>query len=162
MPVKGRKYGSPDTPDDSEGELTGHRHTICVDWDGTLVPAQWPDAPTEWMPGAKEFLVDAVSYAHVIVFSARTRREDPRTHEKLDPEEVQRQIDYIRNMLDDHGLEAVGIWTRHGKPTADVYIDDKAERYNGRPNSWKRMAQKMRMRFLEANAWFPPFEKGLS
>jgi hypothetical protein len=162
MPVKGRRYNQADTPDDADGELTGYRHTICIDWDGTLVPSVWPDRPTEWMPGAEDALRDMCEYAHVLVFSARTRREDPRTHEKIDPALVQEEVDYIRSMLDKSGFTMVGIWTRHGKPTADVYIDDKAERYNGRPNSWKRMAQKMRLRFLEPSAAFPPFEKGLS
>lgn len=154
---------TPNDPDDvGEPDVTGHRHTICLDWDGTLVPSAWPERPIEWMPGAVEAVKDMLSYAHVVVFSARTRREDPATGEKLHPDDVQEEIDYIRRMLDREGLTAVGIWTRHGKPTASVYVDDKAERYNGRAHSWIKMRRKLRTRLGEPTAPFPPWEKGLA
>lgn len=161
--MKGRKEKEASTPEQTPMEaITGHKHTLIIDWDGTLVPAKWPERPREWMPGAVEFLQDATQYAHVIVFSARTRREDPFTQERIDPELVQEEIDYIRGMLDAYQLQAVKIWTRHGKPSGDIYIDDKGERYNQRPGSWRTLQQKCRLRFGQANGWAPPWEKGLS
>ena len=159
-----RKASTPTDPDSLaiEPRVTGHKHTIVLDWDGTLVPAAWPERPVEWMPGAVEAVKDMLEYAHVIVFSARTRREDPYTGEKLDPDLVQQEVDYIRRMLDREGLTHVAIWTRHGKPSASVYVDDKGERYNGKTHSWTKMRHKLRTRLHVPDAPFPPWEKGLA
>ena len=159
MPTKDTPTHS---PDDAPEDETGHKHTICLDWDGTLVPAVWPERTNEWMPGAVQAVKDMLTYAHVIVFSARTRREDPYTGERLHPDDVAEEVAHIRAMLDREELQHVAIWTRHGKPSASVYVDDKAERYNGRTHSWIKLRQKLRMRLGEPTAEFPPWTKGVS
>jgi hypothetical protein len=136
--------------------MTGFRHTIAVDWDGTCVISAWPEQPREWMPGAVEALTDMASYATVLIWSARLNRWDPWTFENFDDATVQKEIDYIRGMLDENGLGHIDIFTLPGKPTASVYIDDKAERYHQRPGSWKAMRDKIRARCGQQDAQFPP------
>lgn len=155
--VPGRKYGEADTPPDELGDLTGHKHQIIVDWDGTCVIPAWPEQPIEWMPGAVKALHDMASYANVLISSARLNQMDPWTKEIRPAEVVQSEYDYIRRMLDREGLHHVGIWNEHGKPSGDLYIDDKGERYNGRKHSWARIAQKTRLRFAQPNGYFPPW-----
>lgn len=139
--------------------MTGHKHQIIVDWDGTCVIPAWPSQPIEWMPGAVKALHDMASYANVLIFSARLNPFEPSTTVPRPQEAVDEETAYIRRMLDRESLHHVGIWTHPGKPTGDLYIDDKAERYNGRQHSWARLAQKVRMRFAQPNAYFPPWEE---
>jgi hypothetical protein len=133
----------------------GFKHTLAVDWDGTCVPSNWPDQPREWMPGAVEALKEFATYARVFIWSARINDWDPWTFEDIDPQD---EVDYIRSMLDEAGLQEVEIWRHRGKPTASVYIDDKAERYHQRPGSWKAMRLKVAARCGKADALFPPTE----
>lgn len=151
-----RKQAS-DPPQTPTEKLTGHRHTIIVDWDGTCVVADWPNKPVEWMPGALRALHDMASYANVVIHSARLNPMNPYTHEPQHPDDVAEEVNYIRRMLDNNELSHVGIWTEPGKPSGDMYIDDKAERYNQRPHSWDKLRRKVRMRFQEPNAHFPPW-----
>lgn len=134
----------------------GFKHTLAVDWDGTCVPSAWPEQPREWMPGAVEALKEFTSYAHVVIWTARINDWDPWSMQDLDPAHVRDEMQYIRSMLDEAGLTDVEIWTHRGKPTASVYIDDKAERYHQRPGSWRAMRQKVAMRCGKADAMFPP------
>lgn len=136
----------------------GFQHTIAVDWDGTCVISAWPEQPTEWMPGAVEALQEFLTYAHVLIWTARINRWDPFTGERKTKADVQHEVDYIRWMLDEAGLQDVVIFTRPGKPTASVYIDDKAERYHQRPGSWKAMREKIAIRCGKQDANFPPID----
>lgn len=52
----------------------------------------------------------------------------------------------MRAMLDAHGLTFVDIWTKPGKPAGFVYVDDRAERYNGRTTSWAKVTDKILLR----------------
>lgn len=138
-------------------EATGYQRQIVVDWDGTCVPSAWPERPREWMPGAVRALKDMMQYATVVIFSARTSPIDPIKKSLKPPELVEEEIAYIRQMLDAQLMHDVGIWTLPGKPGGDAYIDDKAERYGGHVTSWDKMRRKMRMRFNEPDAYFPPW-----
>jgi len=147
MARKPRVYG--DTP----------VHTIVVDWDGTAVPAQWPERPTEFMPG----FVEAMRAFHkagfrITIFSARLSPYDPWSGLKR-PKAVQAaETQYIRNMLDAQGLTYITIWTLEGKPGGSVYIDDKAERYGGRSTSWRAMQHRVLLRLGKEDAVFPAFD----
>ena len=126
---------------------TRKRHIIAVDLDGTLIESAWP-AMGEWKPGAveemKQFLRDGCA---VIVFTIRispywldgTRRN---------PEDPERDIAQVRELLDNAGLHAVSIWTKEGKPPYSVLIDDKAITFPtpGSARSWRRIGEKVRMK----------------
>jgi hypothetical protein len=134
-------------------------HTIVVDWDGTAVPAQWPDRPTTFMPG----FVEAMRKFHkegyrIVIFSARLSPYDPWSGVKRPRAYQAAEAQYIRNLLDQHGLTFVSVWTLEGKPGGSVYIDDKAERYGGRRNSWKIMTTKVLLRLGNEDAVFPAFD----
>ena len=132
------------------------RHTAIIDWDGTAVPAMWPERPTEFMPG----FIRNVQRLHaagwkVTISSARISPWDPWTSMRRPAAHVAEEVGYIRNMLDEAGLTYVDIWTKEGKPGGDVYVDDKAERYHGRPGSWDAVVSKILVRAGEPT--FPAF-----
>jgi hypothetical protein len=134
------------------------KHTVILDWDGTLVPALWPERPTEFMPGA----VDAVLAMHhaglkLTVCSARMNPYDPYTGVKIAPALVAIEKDYIRNTLDRMGLTFVDIWDRPGKPSGSAYVDDKAYRYSGTKGAWKAVANTIIMHLAEQEPVFPAF-----
>jgi len=133
-------------------------HTVVVDWDGTAVPQMWPARATEFMPG----FVEAMRTLHaqgfrILIASARLSPLDPWTGKERDPSYVFAEAQYMRNMLDEHGLTFIDVWTKPGKPGGSVYIDDKAERYGGRPGSWRAVTEKILMRLGKEEPIFPAF-----
>lgn len=96
---------------------------------------------------------------HLIVFSARLSPWDPWTSLRRDPAFVQDEVNYVRHMLDSHGLTFVDIWVKEGKPGGEVYVDDKAERYTGRPGSWKALTEKILLRLGKEIPTFPAFDQ---
>ena len=134
------------------------RHVAIVDWDGCAVPAMWPERPTEFMPGFVRNMrrLHAAGWG-LTIFSARLSPYDPWTSLRRPPEHVAAEYQYVRNLLDTHGLTFVDIWRKEGKPGGTVYIDDKAERYNGRPGSWDKVTQKIMARAGEP--YFPAFNQ---
>jgi hypothetical protein len=134
-------------------------HTVVLDWDGTLVTNEWPGMGT-WQPGA----IQACQKLHaagirLVVFSARLSPWDPFTFIEREPAIVAEQVQIVRGMLDDAGLTYVDIWTLPGKPGGDVYVDDKAERYNGTPRAWDRLTEKILVRLGKEDAAFPAFDQ---
>lgn len=136
------------------------QHTVILDWDGTLVPAVWPEQPTEFMPGA----VEAVFRLHraglrLMVHSARTNPYDPWTSMARPAHLVEMEFRYIRDTLDAKGLTFVDIWRLPGKPSGSAYVDDKAYRYTGRPGSWQAVTEKLLVTLTDDTAIFPPFDQ---
>ena len=118
---------------------------VSLDWDGTLVKNTWPAKSYEWMPGAPEAIQAFLDAGcRVFVFTARIspmvfmNETVPKN-----PADVQGEINYIREMLDDHGFHGVKIWTSPWKPYADAYVDDKAVHYAGRSTSWANVTEKV-------------------
>lgn len=135
-------------------------HTAVIDWDGTAVPAMWPEQPQEFMPG----FVDAMKKLHregvrLLIFSARLSPYDPWTSQRRDTSIVLSEYAYIRNLLDRHGLTFVDIWSKEGKPGGSVYVDDKAERYNGCKGCWAKVADRVLLRLGKEEAVFPAFRQ---
>jgi hypothetical protein len=131
-------------------------HTIIVDWDGTAVPAQWPDRPTAFMPGfEKAMRTFHKAGFRLTIQTARISPYDPWTGDRRDPSYSAAEIQYIRGMLDAAGLTFIDIWTREGKPGGSVYIDDKAERYGGHTKSWDAMTVRVMARLGKEDAVFP-------
>lgn len=117
--------------------------TIVVDFDGTLVENAWPGIG-DWKPGA----IEAMYRLHeagfkLVLFSARLSPVDPFTGDERAIDIVLTERNRVRDMLDKAGLRFMDIWTKSGKPGAVAYIDDRAERYNGRPGSWKRVVERI-------------------
>jgi len=119
----------------------------------------WPDRPTEFMPG----FVKNMKRLHregvrLIIASARISPWDPWTGQRRDPAYVFAEVQAMRDLLDRHGLGFIDIWTKDGKPGASVYVDDKAERYGGRPGSWDKVTDKILLRLGKEDAVFPAME----
>lgn len=135
-------------------------HQIIVDWDGTAVPPMWPERPTVFMPG----FVESMNRLHaagfkLVIASARLSPYDPWTSERRPQEIVDEEIAAMRALLDQHGLTFIDIWTKEGKPGGSVYIDDKAERYNGCNGCWRRLTDKILIRLGAEEAVFPAFNQ---
>lgn len=135
-------------------------HTAIIDWDGTAVPAMWPERPTEFNPG----FVRNMERLHrngwkITIFSARLSPWDPFTFERRPAHFVQEEINHVREMLDSHGLTYVDIWTKEGKPGGSVYVDDKAERYTGSARSWDRVTDRILLRAGQEDAVFSAFDQ---
>lgn len=134
------------------------RHTICVDLDGTLVVNKWPELG-DWMPGAVQAMQDFHNAGcKVILYSARLNPYDPWVFARRDPIIVYQAKQEVRAKLDSAGLHFVQIYDLEGKPGASVYIDDRAERYLGRNNSWKKMTEKVLMRLDLDEPEVPEFD----
>lgn len=132
------------------------QHTVVIDWDGTAVPAAWPEQPKEFMPGFLEAVYKLhASGLHTLILSARLSPLEPGSFKERDPALVWGEVNYIRDMLDEHGMRETNIWTGPGKPTGFVYVDDRAERYHGRPGSWKALTEKILIRAAEEDPKFP-------
>jgi len=119
---------------------------VIVDLDGTIIERTWPQLG-DFMPGA----VDALRRMNdaglsVVVHSCRLSPLMPDHVTKRDPAVVRTAINEVRAKLDSAGLTFVDIYTGHGKPSGIAYIDDRAERYGGRPGSWDKVAKKVLMR----------------
>jgi hypothetical protein len=133
-------------------------HTAIIDWDGTAVPAMWPDRPTEFHPG----FVRNMQRLHeagwkITISSARISPWDPFTSQRRPAHIVADEVNYIRQMLDAAGLTYVDIWTKEGKPGGSVYVDDKAERYNPSTRAWDRVTERILLRAGQAE--FPAFDQ---
>ena len=87
---------------------------VAVDWDGTLV-----DDRQEWLPGALDALRRLVRAGYtVIVFSCRAGWPEglQEIRGKLEADRLQRWVFVAEGAV---------------KPSADVYVDDRAVRFEG-------------------------------
>jgi hypothetical protein len=138
-------------------QASDRAHTVVLDWDGTLVPARWPDQPWDFMPGAVE-AVNAMHNAGLrqTVHTARMNPYDPNTGKLIDPGKVAAEKQYVRAALDRMGLTFVDVWDKPGKPSASAYVDDKAYRYNGvGRRSWYALANTLIMHLAKEDPIFP-------
>jgi len=132
------------------------RHTIVIDWDGTLVPNEWPGQPTTFMPGAEAAMriFDDAGFK-LTVFSARMNPYDPVSGKLLDKGNPTREKLYIRDTLDKAGFTYVDIWDKPGKPSAALYIDDKGIRYAGTKGAWKAVTNQVMLHLTGCAPEFP-------
>ena len=130
---------------------------IAIDFDATLVKADRPyddvTTPLEWIDGAKDAVLSLHRAGHtLLLFSARTNRSllysvnwDPLVAAGLkrpvEPTPEARAIHWARyfQMLDFLEAEVPGVLVvdpgLQGKPTADVFIDDRALAFSPRGTS---------------------------
>jgi hypothetical protein len=135
-------------------------HTVILDWDGTMVPAMWPERPTEFMPGAVQaaFLMHRAGF-HLVVETARLNPYDPFTSRPRPPALIEAEARYIRDLLDEKGLTFVEIWRLPGKASGSVRVDDRAVRYTGRPGSWRAVTEKVFALLGKEEPVFPVFDQ---
>lgn len=114
------------------------RPLVAVDLDGTLIEARhWPKlGPLK--PGAVKYVKMLLRDNDVVVFTARINQRDLNGVLR-EQHEVDNEIFGIRMLLDISGLEDVSIHTTKGKPSALVFIDDRAVEFDG---SWRRAYHK--------------------
>lgn len=116
------------------------RPLIAIDLDGTLIEARhWPKLGPLKRGAAKHVKLLLVDN-DVVVFTARINKIDLDGNERADWE-VNNEIFGIRMLLDESGLEEVSIYVEPGKPSAAVFIDDRAVPFDG---SWRRAYQRTR------------------
>lgn len=109
---------------------------LAVDWDGTCVEHVWPDEG-DWLPGAVDALHSLTDLYEIHVFSCRVAPFEFLQPDTPRPEEdTEREIAYIRRMLDEVYLQEVQIWTRPFKIPAVAYVDDRGIRFN---NNWEEV-----------------------
>lgn len=112
------------------------KNAIAVDWDGTCVAEIWPKQG-DWLPGAQDALRELAALYDVYIWTTRIVGRDYEDWHKVVPEmKVQREIAYIRRMLDEAELGHVNIFVAYpdhgvGKISVKAYIDDKAIRFDG-------------------------------
>lgn len=135
-------------------------HTVVLDFDGTLVPAVWPERPTEFMPGAVEacFAMHRAGL-HLLVATARLNPYNPWTNQRRPDAEIESDYRYIRDLLDSAGLTFVDIWKLPGKASGSLYVDDKAVRYTGRKGSWRATTEKVLALLGKEDPTFPAFNQ---
>jgi hypothetical protein len=132
------------------------RHTINVDWDGTAVPAMWPERPTTFLPGFAEAMRRFRDAGHPVqIWTARINPLDPWSGERRSDADIEVEVQYIRTALNEARLNFIKIYRGEGKPGGAVYIDDKAERYSPGPKSWARLADKILLRLDNESPIFP-------
>lgn len=122
---------------------------IAVDWDGTLVPERYPEQPREWLPGAEKALRKLTRRYKVYILTSRIAPTVHKEWHKTRPEgEVEREIAYIRSMLDDAGFKMVDIWTAPFKLPAEFYIDNKGVFFDG---DWEDVLAQVKRRHVDAH-----------
>jgi hypothetical protein len=103
---------------------------IAIDWDNTLMSGE------EWLPGAKDALKRLREEGHKIVIHSCNNE------------------DWIQRNLNEAGIIVDVVWTKFGKPLADLYVDDKGYHfpYNG---NWIEEAPKVldRLKGLDNRKW---------
>lgn len=111
--------------------MSSGENRIVLDWDGTLVPQEWPDHPP--MTAEAVLFVEALLHEgwEVVVDSTRLAPCDVDEETMLDKEDTLREWEYIRHELDRQGFHYVKIWDKPWKPGARWYVDDKAIPFQG-------------------------------
>lgn len=84
---------------------------IAIDWDGTLVDSSNKSVDPKLLRGAKEAITLLRASGHrVVIFSANRK-------------------DWIQKWLNEWGIPVDDIYEGNGKLNADLYVDDKAHRF---------------------------------
>lgn len=137
---------------------------IAIDFDGTVVSDKRAyddlDSPLEFMPGAKEALYALKDAGHtLLLYSARANKaltgEDPSVdplhragvrNRKQTPENQALNVARYEQMVRFCEEELPGIFDAiddgvQGKPSAHIYIDDKAVMYGPLGWNWRQIAE---------------------
>lgn len=111
---------------------------VVVDLDDTLVENAWPELG-DWKPGALDFLRGQLEQGRVVVIYSTRFAPTQEDEETLRPaDEVEAEIERVRQRLDTAGLGEVELWDRSWKPGGIAYVDDKAVAARGDWNAVER------------------------
>jgi len=106
---------------------------IAVDFDDVIHP--WEDnktKPTEFngkpISGAINVLKDVKDLGATIIIHTARLNGDYEGEDKLPLAEIKR---HLEDYLIKYGVPYDQVWDKQGKPSADVYIDDRALRFEG-------------------------------
>lgn len=121
--------------------MNRHKPTIAVDFDGVVhqyvspwtSPVDIHDPP---VPGALDFLRRLIGSGwRVIIHTARLMNNGPSAGTDVPEMGLIPRVQAIREWFRAHDAQdvelAVSFWTAGGKPHADVYLDDRALRFDG-------------------------------
>ena len=108
--------------------------TICCDLDGVLAQYDgWRgiDDIGEPIQGAVEFTKQLAEFAHVVIYTTRTKAfldnaPSPPGAQDLDRRPLDELFGIVARWLDKHGFYYDDIYTGQGKPFYHVLIDDRA------------------------------------
>lgn len=108
-------------------DFDGVLHTYTTSWRGPHIISDPP------MPGAFEWLQEMVKSFRVVIYSARFT---PRGNTEGDWGDAVAAREGVKRWMMRHGLPVeiiskLEFWMQVGKPTALVYIDDRAFRFEG-------------------------------
>lgn len=106
----------------------GEKPTAAVDLDGTLARYDgWKGADHfgEPLAGAKDFLSELAKTHKVLIFTTRTKDDDPALM-RGNAQNRHALAGLVRGWLDAAGMPYDDVYIGQGKPIADVYVDDRA------------------------------------
>lgn len=106
---------------------------ICIDLDGVLAQYADDDVIGEPIDGAKEFLEELHKLGSVMIHTCRIsllNYEGGVTDYPAQRAYLHKRQQAIRRWLQNNDMHSSSIWFGVGKPKADVYIDDKAVKFD--------------------------------
>lgn len=101
--------------------------TAAVDLDATLARYDgWQGHEHFGAPldGAREFLAQLAATHRVLIFTTRTKADDPALGR--DGASADELANLVRDWMAEHDLFFDDVYTGQGKPVAEVYVDDRA------------------------------------
>ncbi|TXI06504.1 MAG: hypothetical protein E6Q76_09640, partial [Rhizobium sp.] len=125
--------------------------TAAVDLDGTLAAYDgWKgsDHFGDPLPGAAEFLKDLAQTHRILIFTTRTKDDDPALLRTGNAQNRHALASLVRGWLDRHQMPYDDVYIGQGKPIADVYVDDRAVAVppNPAPDDYTRALDAIRQR----------------
>jgi hypothetical protein len=103
--------------------MDGKRPVFAVDLDGTLaqeLPEYDDEKIGDPIEGAKEFLSALSKMGEILIYSCRTSSDAHQEYKAMWNSRL------VRTWLKENSMMFDEVYMGHGKPIADVYIDDRA------------------------------------
>ncbi len=105
------------------------RLRIAVDLDGTIIPDDWQGQRHFSEPsGVALEVLDRLRKEgyYIIIHTCRVQEPDEEHIALAEGLSVEERAALVAGFLDENEIPYDEIWTKRGKPYADVYVDDKS------------------------------------